>query len=143
MIIIWKMIFRPIRVRIQFQLFYNRIYKQINIKRDQVKGTKRLNFLLLFTDLTVLHDFQNNVSTIQRDAVWWLHTVVPKMFSITAKDYLSWWARFFLGEGRVAGNIYSGMYGVVVYSIDLVGQLKFNILKFHKSLCQPFITTSS
>ncbi|EDO38544.1 predicted protein, partial [Nematostella vectensis] len=38
-------------------------------------------------DLSVLHQFQKNVSTIQRDAVWWLHTVVPKMFNLTAKEY--------------------------------------------------------
>ncbi|XP_031573151.1 integrator complex subunit 1-like [Actinia tenebrosa] len=40
-------------------------------------------------NLTALHEFQKNVSVIQRDAVWWLHTVVPKMFNPNGKDFLN------------------------------------------------------
>jgi integrator complex subunit 1 len=47
-------------------------------------------FFVFPTDLTALHEFQKNVSVIQRDAVWWLHTVVPKMFNATGKDFLTW-----------------------------------------------------
>ncbi|KAJ7340495.1 Integrator complex subunit 1 [Desmophyllum pertusum] len=41
-------------------------------------------------DMSGLQEFQKSVSTIQRDAVWWLHIVVPKMFNPSAKDFLSW-----------------------------------------------------
>ena len=44
----------------------------------------------LYSDMTGLQEFQKAVSTIQRDAVWWLHVVVPKMFSPSGKDFLSW-----------------------------------------------------
>nr|XP_058960995.1 integrator complex subunit 1-like isoform X3 [Pocillopora verrucosa] len=40
-------------------------------------------------DASVLEEFQKSVSTIQRDAVWWLHIVVPKMFTPSGKDFLS------------------------------------------------------
>lgn len=40
-------------------------------------------------DMSSLRDFQKSVSTIHRDAVWWLHIVVPKMFNPSGKDFLS------------------------------------------------------
>nr|XP_015804103.2 integrator complex subunit 1 isoform X1 [Nothobranchius furzeri]XP_054596128.1 integrator complex subunit 1 isoform X1 [Nothobranchius furzeri] len=39
-------------------------------------------------NLEVLRSFQNQIASIQRDAVWWLHTVVPTISKITAKDYV-------------------------------------------------------
>ncbi|KAG7262276.1 hypothetical protein CRUP_024974 [Coryphaenoides rupestris] len=39
-------------------------------------------------NLEVLRSFQNQIGTIQRDAVWWLHTVVPSISKVGAKDYV-------------------------------------------------------
>ncbi|XP_023569170.1 integrator complex subunit 1 isoform X3 [Octodon degus] len=44
------------------------------------KGEKR--------NLEVLRAFQNQIAAIQRDAVWWLHTVVPSISKLTPKDYV-------------------------------------------------------
>lgn len=46
----------------------------------------------LFTslDLEVLRTFQNQIAAIQRDAVWWLHTVVPSVSKLAPKDYVHW-----------------------------------------------------
>lgn len=43
-----------------------------------------------FVDLEVLRSFQNQIAAIQRDAVWWLHTVVSTISKISAKDYIHW-----------------------------------------------------
>ena len=47
-------------------------------------------FIIFLSDMSGLQEFQKSVSTIQRDAVWWLHVVVPKMFSPSGKDFLHW-----------------------------------------------------
>ncbi|XP_037545218.1 integrator complex subunit 1 [Nematolebias whitei] len=39
-------------------------------------------------NLEVLRSFQNQIAAIQRDAVWWLHTVVSTISKISAKDYI-------------------------------------------------------
>ncbi|XP_062868566.1 integrator complex subunit 1 [Trichomycterus rosablanca] len=39
-------------------------------------------------NLEVLRSFQNQIAAIQRDAVWWLHTVVPSISKLGAKDYI-------------------------------------------------------
>ncbi|CAL8303109.1 unnamed protein product [Merluccius merluccius] len=39
-------------------------------------------------NLEVLRSFQNQIAAIQRDAVWWLHTVVPSISKVGAKDYV-------------------------------------------------------
>ncbi|XP_023269633.1 integrator complex subunit 1 isoform X1 [Seriola lalandi dorsalis] len=39
-------------------------------------------------NLEVLRSFQNQIASIQRDAVWWLHTVVPTISKVGAKDYV-------------------------------------------------------
>ncbi|XP_007939442.1 integrator complex subunit 1 [Orycteropus afer afer] len=44
------------------------------------KGEKR--------NLEVLRAFQNQIAAIQRDAVWWLHTVVPSISKLAPKDYV-------------------------------------------------------
>ncbi|KAL0608198.1 Integrator complex subunit 1 [Plecturocebus cupreus] len=44
------------------------------------KGEKR--------NLEVLRLFQNQIAAIQRDAVWWLHTVVPSISKLAPKDYV-------------------------------------------------------
>ncbi|KAK0140526.1 Integrator complex subunit 1 [Merluccius polli] len=41
-------------------------------------------------NLEVLRSFQNQIAAIQRDAVWWLHTVVPSISKVGAKDYVHW-----------------------------------------------------
>ncbi|EAW87202.1 hCG1993380, isoform CRA_a, partial [Homo sapiens] len=46
------------------------------------KGEKR--------NLEVLRSFQNQIAAIQRDAVWWLHTVVPSISKLAPKDYVHW-----------------------------------------------------
>ncbi|KAM4697768.1 integrator complex subunit 1 [Rhinophrynus dorsalis] len=38
--------------------------------------------------LEVLRSFQNQIAAIQRDAVWWLHTVVPTISKLPPKDYV-------------------------------------------------------
>lgn len=42
-------------------------------------------------DLEVLRSFQNQIAAIQRDAVWWLHTVVPSISKLAPKDYVHWY----------------------------------------------------
>lgn len=49
-----------------------------------------LNYDCSFSDLEVLRSFQNQIASIQRDAVWWLHTVVPTISKVGAKDYVHW-----------------------------------------------------
>uniref|UniRef100_A0A3B3QNR6 Integrator complex subunit 1 n=1 Tax=Paramormyrops kingsleyae TaxID=1676925 RepID=A0A3B3QNR6_9TELE len=39
-------------------------------------------------NLEVLRSFQNQIAAIQRDAVWWLHTVVPTISKVGPKDYV-------------------------------------------------------
>uniref|UniRef100_A0A8B9LSR4 Integrator complex subunit 1 n=1 Tax=Astyanax mexicanus TaxID=7994 RepID=A0A8B9LSR4_ASTMX len=39
-------------------------------------------------NLEVLRSFQNQIAAIQRDAVWWLHTVVPTISKLGPKDYV-------------------------------------------------------
>ncbi|KAJ7305958.1 hypothetical protein JRQ81_010324 [Phrynocephalus forsythii] len=39
-------------------------------------------------NLEVLRSFQNQIAAIQRDAVWWLHTVVPSITKLAPKDYV-------------------------------------------------------
>lgn len=39
-------------------------------------------------NLEVLRAFQNQIAAIQRDAVWWLHTVVPSITKLAPKDYI-------------------------------------------------------
>ncbi|KAM8962294.1 integrator complex subunit 1 isoform 2-T2 [Pelodytes ibericus] len=38
--------------------------------------------------LDVLRSFQNQIAAIQRDAVWWLHTVVPSISKLSPKEYV-------------------------------------------------------
>lgn len=55
--------------------------------------TFALNICLFFVfclDLEGLRSFQNQIAAIQRDAVWWLHTVVPTISKVGAKDYVHW-----------------------------------------------------
>lgn len=40
----------------------------------------------------MLRSFQNQIAAIQRDAVWWLHTVVPSISKLAPKDYVHWYA---------------------------------------------------
>lgn len=46
--------------------------------------------LFISLDLEVLRTFQNQIAAIQRDAVWWLHTVVPSVSKLAPKDYVHW-----------------------------------------------------
>ncbi|XP_063042002.1 integrator complex subunit 1 isoform X2 [Engraulis encrasicolus] len=39
-------------------------------------------------NLEVLRSFQNQIAAIQRDAVWWLHSVIPTISKLGAKDYV-------------------------------------------------------
>lgn len=36
----------------------------------------------------MLQNFQNQIAFVQRDAVWWLHGVVPKIMSVKPSEYL-------------------------------------------------------
>lgn len=47
-------------------------------------------FVTCLSDLEVLRSFQNQIAAIQRDAVWWLHTVVPSISKLAPKDYVHW-----------------------------------------------------
>ena len=42
------------------------------------------------SDMEILRGFQKQMAYIQRDAVWWLHGVVPKMMSVKPSDYMHW-----------------------------------------------------
>uniref|UniRef100_A0A8C1WSC8 Integrator complex subunit 1 n=1 Tax=Cyprinus carpio TaxID=7962 RepID=A0A8C1WSC8_CYPCA len=39
-------------------------------------------------NLEALRSFQNQIAAIQRDAVWWLHSVVPTISKVAPKDYV-------------------------------------------------------
>ncbi|KAK7174477.1 hypothetical protein R3I93_001635 [Phoxinus phoxinus] len=61
------------------------------------KGENKTNFKTkgrnrresgISTDLEALRSFQNQIAAIQRDAVWWLHSVVPTISKVGAKDYV-------------------------------------------------------
>ncbi|XP_064459431.1 integrator complex subunit 1-like [Ornithodoros turicata] len=39
-------------------------------------------------DMSAFRSYQSTVATIQRDTVWWLHTVVPKMFKPARNEFL-------------------------------------------------------
>lgn len=39
-------------------------------------------------NLEALRSFQNQIAAIQRDAVWWLHSVVPTISKVGPKDYV-------------------------------------------------------
>lgn len=39
-------------------------------------------------DIDVVHNYQNLVATIQCDAVWWLHTIVPKLIEAKQQEYV-------------------------------------------------------
>ena len=43
-----------------------------------------------FSDLELIHVFKRQVAVIQRDSVWWLHMVVPKMVELKLDAYLHW-----------------------------------------------------
>lgn len=48
----------------------------------------------------MLRAFQNQIAAIQRDAVWWLHSVVPTISKVGPKDYVHWYV------GRDTGSLY-------------------------------------
>lgn len=55
-------------------------------------GTVFLNKECVFvSDLEVLRAFQNQIAAIQRDTVWWLHSVVPTISKVGPKDYVHWY----------------------------------------------------
>lgn len=59
--------------------------------------------LVLVSDLEVLRSFQNQIAAIQRDAVWWLHSVVPTISKLGAKDYVHWsvhWMDVIISQGN-------------------------------------------
>ncbi|XP_002435477.4 integrator complex subunit 1 [Ixodes scapularis] len=39
-------------------------------------------------DISALRNYQMQVATIQRDTVWWLHTIVPKMFKPGRNEFI-------------------------------------------------------
>lgn len=41
-------------------------------------------------DVDVLYAYQQLVATIQRDAIWWLHTIVPSFMEPKQQDYVHW-----------------------------------------------------
>ena len=56
-------------------------------------------------DLEVLRSFQNQIAAIQRDAVWWLHTVVPAISKLAPKDYVHWYDRLCPAPGRPCSQL--------------------------------------
>jgi len=50
--------------------------------------------IYFFIDLEALHSYRDQVSVIQRDAVWWLHTVLPKFMEIKPSEYVNWLVLF-------------------------------------------------
>lgn len=74
-------------------IMWYRNTERVNSSDVHVYSVQPCNILLALTfhtDMSALQEFQKSVSTIQRDAVWWLHIVVPKMFNPSGKDFLSW-----------------------------------------------------
>lgn len=58
---------------------------------------------LSLSDLEVLRSFQSQIAAIQRDAVWWLHTVVPSISKLAPKDYVHWYGPS-VGRARDPGE---------------------------------------
>lgn len=46
---------------------------------------------MYYADLGTLHSFRQQVALIQRDSVWWLHTIVPKIIEVKLSEYVHWW----------------------------------------------------
>ncbi|XP_072029946.1 integrator complex subunit 1-like isoform X2 [Amphiura filiformis] len=38
-------------------------------------------------DMDILRSFQTQACVMQRDAIWWLHTVIPNMFSVNQQEF--------------------------------------------------------
>lgn len=57
------------------------------------QSSKHIYLIIHFSihsDIEALHMFRDKVSVIQRDAVWWLHTVLPKFMEIKPAEYVHW-----------------------------------------------------
>ena len=40
--------------------------------------------------MEVLYNFQDQIAAIQRDAIWWLHTIVPRFIEPKPQEYVYW-----------------------------------------------------
>eukprot|EP00061_Rhincodon_typus_P019048 g48487.t1 len=65
-------------------------------------------------NLEALRAFQTQIATIQRDAVWWLHTVVPTICKLNPKDYIHWVFRL-RSSGEAGFVLFSGEYQEEAY----------------------------
>ena len=45
-------------------------------------------FFFYFTDYTPLHNFQTQISLIQRDSIWFFHTKVKFMYNCSDKEFI-------------------------------------------------------
>jgi len=52
-------------------------------------GIQVPNFVF-YSDMEALHTYRHDVATIQRDSVWWLHTVVPKSLDVKPAEFGHW-----------------------------------------------------
>ena len=46
--------------------------------------------VVMVTDREVLHKFRQQLAVIERDAIFWLHTTVPRMVQIKAPEFVHW-----------------------------------------------------
>ena len=51
-------------------------------------GTKSKQNIFFFKDYSVLQSFQSQISTVQRDAVWFFHVKVTKMYMVGERDFV-------------------------------------------------------
>lgn len=42
------------------------------------------------SEIETLHNYREQVAIIQRDAVWWLHSIVPKFMEVKPGEYIHW-----------------------------------------------------
>lgn len=56
-----------------------------------------MSICVCVSDLEALRSFQNQIAAIQRDAVWWLHSVVPTISKVGPKDYVHWYVPKYIG----------------------------------------------
>lgn len=47
--------------------------------------------MVFCTDLEVLQKFKQQLAVIERDAIWWMHVVVPKIMEIKPAEYVHWY----------------------------------------------------
>lgn len=80
---------------------------------------------LYHSDLGTLHSFRQQVALIQRDSVWWLHTIVPKIIEVKLSEYVHWWVHFLTTYKCSFDSLHVNIFKITFYIVlllDIKGQ---------------------